>query len=198
MSNIFFTSDSHAFHRNIAGPKVSNWDAGFRDFDDEFVMTDAIVKSYNDVVGENDTLYHLGDWSFGGKHRVAEFRNRIKCRNIILIYGNHDHHIRKEFRHLFRETHELLHRTLYSNKYGTRQFVLCHYSMRIWDKSHHGSLHCFGHSHNSLPEHKPEFGRSMDVGWCGYRRPLHIDEVIEWLETKEIPKLDHHNSNCAE
>ena len=33
--NIWFTSDPHYMHRNIAGPKVSKWGGGYRDFDDE-------------------------------------------------------------------------------------------------------------------------------------------------------------------
>lgn len=193
MSKIFFTSDSHAYHRNIAGPKVSQWDSGYRDFDDEFVMTDAIVESYNNVVGENDVLYHLGDWSFGGKDKVIKFRERIKCRNIILVYGNHDHNIRKYYRNLFVETHEYLHRR-FETKFGNRLIVMCHYALRVWEKSHHGSYHLYGHSHGSLPG----VGRSFDIGWCVWKKPMSLDEVAEIMEKRQIHEVDHHNSKCVE
>ena len=42
---------------------------------------------------ENDILYHLGDWSFGGLNQIWEFRKRLNCKKIHLILGNHDHHI---------------------------------------------------------------------------------------------------------
>ncbi len=45
------------------------------------------------MVKPNDIIYHLGDWSFGGHENIKIFRNRIKCKNIHLILGNHDHHI---------------------------------------------------------------------------------------------------------
>lgn len=184
MSNIWITSDTHYFHANIAGPSVSSWCSGFRDYDSVEDMNDAIVESFNSMVKSNDLIYHLGDWSFGGKDKVQQFMDRLDCKNVILIYGNHDHNIKKHFKHLFLETHELLHR-----KIAGKFFVLCHYAMRIWMYSHKGSLHCYGHSHHSLPG----IGRSMDVGWCKYRRPLHIEEVVEKLGQEPITFVDHHN-----
>jgi hypothetical protein len=38
--------------------------------------------------------------------------------------------------------------------------ILCHYGMRVWPASHHGSVHFYGHSHGRLPG----YGRSRDVG----------------------------------
>lgn len=57
-------------------------------------MNEAIIKSINDTVKEDDTLYHLGDWSFGGYHNIWNFRKRIICKDIRFVFGNHDHHIR--------------------------------------------------------------------------------------------------------
>jgi len=99
---IFFTSDTHYGHTNICRG-VSKWKdfngnvpiKQTRDFNTLEDMNDAIVKSINSVVGENDILFHLGDWSFGGFENIAEFRSRIVCKNIHLILGNHDHHIER-------------------------------------------------------------------------------------------------------
>lgn len=59
------------------------------------------------------------------------------------------------------------------------------------DCSHRGSLHIYGHSHHSLPE----YGRSMDIGWCKYRRPLHIDEIYDILSKRPINFVDHHGKD---
>jgi hypothetical protein len=29
--------------------------------------------------------------------------------------------------------------------------VLCHYAMRVWNRSHHGAWHLYGHSRGNLP-----------------------------------------------
>ena len=59
-------------------------------------MNAAIIAGCNAVVGENDTIWHGGDVIFGGKdpdrlyNRLLELRSQIVCRNIVLIWGNHD------------------------------------------------------------------------------------------------------------
>ncbi|MGH7534769.1 MAG: hypothetical protein ACREMG_04220, partial [Gemmatimonadales bacterium] len=45
--------------------------------------------------------------------------------------------------------------------FGT-PIVLCHYAMRTWPGSFHGSLHLYGHSHGRLE--RTRLPRSMDVG----------------------------------
>ena len=37
--------------------------------------------------------------------------------------------------------------------------VLCHYAMRVWDRSHYGSWHLYGHSHGNLPPWKSDSPR---------------------------------------
>lgn len=109
--NIFVTSDTHFSHTNLCRG-TSKWTSvnssnpnGTRDFDTIGEMNDAIVNAINSRVGEDDILYHLGDWSFGGWKNIYEFRKRINCKNIHLILGNHDEHIWKDkfFPHLFKD-----------------------------------------------------------------------------------------------
>lgn len=85
--NIFFSSDSHYNHQNICRG-VSTWPEGrgTRDFHSLGEMNDAVVSGINSVVGENDYLVHMGDWSFGGFESIVEFRKRIVCKNIILFW----------------------------------------------------------------------------------------------------------------
>ena len=95
---LYFTSDTHYMHKNICRGTTSwgNADDFTRDFDTLDQMNDRIVNGINAAIGQDDILFHLGDWSFNGFERIAEFRNRINCRNIHLILGNHDHHIDRD------------------------------------------------------------------------------------------------------
>ena len=79
---------------------------------------------------------------------------------------------------------------------GENMIFCSHYSHRVWDQSHKGSLHCYGHSHGSIPD----WGRSMDVGvdvaykLTGEYRPFSLEEVVKILNSKEISIVDHHES----
>lgn len=180
--SIFISSDFHYGHTNICGPKVSSWDSGYRDFNSVYEMNRAIVDSVNSNVKSSDILYFLGDWAFGGKDNIRKLREQLLVENIIFIRGNHDKHI-DEFKDLFTEVLDFLEIYIHN-----KLFVMCHYALRVWNASHRGSLHCYGHSHHSLPE----IGKSMDVGWCKYRRPLSIEEVIDKLSKRDILTVDHH------
>ena len=174
---IYFTSDTHYGHENICRG-TSKWEArseedfqqNTRDFKTLDEMNDAIVDGSNSVVGEDDVLYHLGDWSFGGIKNIWEFRKRIKCKNIHLILGNHDAHIEdgRALKNCFisDKTGELISaensrsefdeyasaKDLFTSinhvktvKFGKNRFFLSHFSHRVWNRSHHGVIHLYGH-----------------------------------------------------
>ena len=54
-------------------------------------MDEVIISNWNSVVGEDDTVYHLGDFAFGqgSIEKIEEYVSRLNGR-IILIKGNHD------------------------------------------------------------------------------------------------------------
>lgn len=191
MKNIWFTSDTHYGHTNIAGPKISNWSSGYRDFSSVHEMNTALVDGINKYVGEGDILYHLGDWSFGGVHNILQFRNHIVCKNVHLISGNHDGHIvDKEIKYhhtsfnpiqIFSSVQDVL--TL---DIGGTKIFLSHYSHRVWPGSHKGTIHLYGHSHGSIPD----YGKSMDVGVdvafkkFGEYRPLSIGDITNIMSQR--------------
>lgn len=224
MNRVFFTSDTHYWHRNIAGPKVSRWSSGYRDFNDEQEMSKELVNQINKHVKEDDVLFHLGDWSFGGIDNIWNFRKQINCKNIHLILGNHDHHIEhnkilpniyyynknilegsvaeKMFddlvraQQLFSSVQHVKSITIDKNK-----FFLSHFAHRVWDKSHHGVIHLYGHSHASIDDN---WGKSMDVGvdnaykLLGAYRPFYLEEILDIMNKREVKILDHHNSETRE
>jgi calcineurin-like phosphoesterase family protein len=194
--NIWFTSDTHYFHTNIAGEKVSTWDKGYRNFNSVQEMNEKLIVNINSSVKEDDILYHLGDWSFGGAQNIFYFRNSLICKNIHLIRGNHDQHILDKdisFKELSFNPYELFSSVndAFSGYIGKTYFHLSHYSHRVWPKSHKGSIHLFGHSHGSL---NGDFGKSMDVGIDCHPefRPFHINEIVQIMDKKSTKSIDHH------
>ena len=85
--NLFFTSDTHYSHSNIcrATTRWTDADSVTRDFKSLEHMNDTLVNNINEVVGQDDILIHLGDFSFGGFDKIKEFRDRIICQKIISV-----------------------------------------------------------------------------------------------------------------
>lgn len=145
---IFFTSDTHFFHKNII--KYSN-----RPFTSVEEMNEALIKNWNKTVSPNDTIYHLGDFGFSNIQNLKEIINKLNG-NKILILGNHDKNLnsligKDKFNQIF-QYHEIV--------INGQTIVLNHYSQRTWNKAFHGSWHLFGHSHGNLPP----LNKSVDVG----------------------------------
>lgn len=94
---LWWTSDTHYGHANICSA-TTTWQEPNRSrkFDSLDDMNTGLVDNINRLVGPDDILFHLGDWSFGGIKNIEIFRNRINCKNIHLVLGNHDHHIERD------------------------------------------------------------------------------------------------------
>jgi calcineurin-like phosphoesterase family protein len=201
---VWIISDTHFGHKNICRG-VTEWRlpdgsipiAQTRDFDTIGQMNDAIVNGINSVVGQDDVLIHLGDWSFGGFENIKIFRDRIVCQEIHLILGNHDHHIennRSDCQELFASVN---HYTKLMYKFDT--LVLMHYPIDSWDGLNKGHIHLHGHVH--LPTGKIfGKGRRMDVGIDGslFFAPYSLDNVIKIVKLREIKSNmddDHHTDD---
>ena len=201
--NVWITSDTHYSHKNICRG-VTAWRtkegeipvSQTRDFATIEKMNSSIVNNINEVVGQDDMLIHLGDWSFGGFEQVREFWDRIICKNIHLVLGNHDHHIennRDGSQGLFKSVSH--YNTV---EIGQFKFRLMHYPISSWDGLGKGVMHLHGHCH--LPNNlKLSKGQRMDVGMDGHTefRPYNVyREVVPLLRNRpkvsEIGDYDHH------
>lgn len=201
---LFFTSDTHYSHSNICRGTTRWNDAEnlTRDFDTLEKMNSTLVNNINEVVGQDDILIHLGDWSFGGFEMIQEFRDRIICKNIHLIYGNHDHHIRRNkggIQDIFSSTQDYLHLDLRipNGKEVEKMTLVCmHYPIASWDGMNDGVIHLHGHVH--LPPHlRIAEGKAMDVGVDGNNlKPITFQEIRSLMKNQPIKKLslpkDHH------
>ncbi len=78
---IFFTSDEHHGHRNIITYSK-------RPFFDVSHMTEELVRRHNAVVGPNDIVYHLGDFTMDERKAEGVLRRLVGRHR--LVAGNHD------------------------------------------------------------------------------------------------------------
>jgi calcineurin-like phosphoesterase family protein len=199
---IFFCSDSHYAHKNICSG-TSTWTSGTRQFDKLEDMNDIMVNNINSLLGEDDILFHLGDWSFGGVEMISEFRNKLKCKNIHLILGNHDQNIRKsdELKSLFFSVNEMLFLTIVEEQIKNtasvkHNFVLCHFPIASWEEMKRGAIHLHGHVHLSK-DLRIGNGKMMDVGMDGNNLyPIELNEILELMKNQPIKSMfsfkDHH------
>ena len=81
-SGIFFTSDTHFGHSKII-------DYCKRPFSSIEEHDKTLIQNWNNVVGQDDTVFHLGDFAYGNSQFVSNIIKRLNG-NIILIKGNHD------------------------------------------------------------------------------------------------------------
>lgn len=204
--NVFFCSDPHYGHSGIV-MGTSNWDnkSGCRPFDTIEDMNSVLVNNINSVVGKNDILFCLGDWSFGsyktGENitNIKKFREQIKCENVHLIFGNHDAEIianKDDSKYLFSSVAYyreivIIEQPLGQGEKSTKQkIVLSHYSYRVWNGMHNGDWMLFGHSHGNL---KGAEGKTVDVGFdTNNLKPYSYQDIKDIMSTKQIVKLDHH------
>jgi calcineurin-like phosphoesterase family protein/predicted kinase len=79
LDKIWVISDTHFNHKMLL-------DAGVRPAD----YNEQIVKNWNDLVGDDDYVIHLGDVIFGDKTLIKDINSKLKGHKI-LVRGNHDY-----------------------------------------------------------------------------------------------------------
>lgn len=206
---LWFTSDTHYNHSNICAA-TTNWaispeDYRVRNFKNLDQMNDTLVNNINNLVGENDILIHLGDWSFGGFESIAEFRSRIICKNVHIVLGNHDHHIlnnKNNIQSLFASVHQYLFLSVSLPQVSRNQkvekydFVCMHYPIASWQNMNQGVIHLHGHTHLP-PNHRVHKEKAMDVGVEGNGlEPISLREILKLVKDNKIMPIslptDHH------
>lgn len=181
MSKTYFTSDTHFGHKNIIAHS-------HRPFKTTEEMGAVLIENWNAVVNPTDTVYHLGDFALCNSKRATEILHSLHG-EIHLILGNHDSWLKGQRRRdLFASVSQLKRVTV-----EDQIVVLCHYAMRVWERSHKGVWQLYGHSHGSLPDDPNAL--SLDVGvdteLAGYA-PVSMDQLREAMARKEWQPVDHH------
>lgn len=184
-------------------------------------MDHGLIANINAVVPKDARLWILGDFAMTrDETQMRKYRHAIDCRDIRIVWGNHDR--RDVARPHFTGCYEavMLHigpeRTITedemwgdpslrkslaaSSRRTTRRVFLSHYAHAVWHHSHRGVFHLYGHSHGNFEpwrEANMPNALSMDVGVdCWGYLPLPWSRMRAMLEEKEarMPPhiVDHH------
>lgn len=175
-----YTADTHFGHEGMLT-------FGGRPFASVAQMDRTLIDLWNSTIGKDDIVYHLGDFAFGlgDVGRVQSIFKQLNGRKY-LVLGNHD--VRND---------GSVHPTLAALDWAAapvhimevrdegERVILAHYGMRVWNASHHGAYHFYGHSHGKLPA----YGRSRDVGVdmpdCGFA-PRTFKQLTTSMQDAEI------------
>lgn len=168
-------SDPHFYHANIV--KFADQDGNkLRPWDDAEKMTEEMIQWYNELVGQDDRVYILGDVAFTPTHMKSTVGrlNGRKC----LIPGNHEPTKMRKYFDLFDDV----------RGYVQRQgFIMSHIpihpnSLSRWKLNIHGHLHSneVRERSNELDEH---FGEPDLRYYCACVertnfRPKLLDEIL--------------------
>lgn len=174
----WITSDLHFSHKNIM--KFCPRTRTFNDIDE---MDQALIKEFATKVHPYDTLYILGDVSFGNATRTRAILSQIPGKKI-LVYGNHDQVIRDnlDIQRMFESVHEYL-----EVMHEGTLIAMFHYPVHEWNRMHRGSLHAHGHIHDI---ESGVGGKIVNVCWDKHGRILELDELFQM--TKHKPVRSHH------
>jgi calcineurin-like phosphoesterase family protein len=169
-----FTSDTHFNHPNII--KYSK-----RPVKDVDEMNELLIRNWNNAVDPDDDVWHLGDFAMGNQQEIPQIVSRLNGR-IHLCRGNHDKWDLIEKMGCFASLQDVA-----MFKVGPEFVFVSHYGHRVWNGSHKGTLHFYGHSHNSLPP----VHRSIDVGVDVFNfTPVTISQIKQRLDSLGLLNMD--------
>ena len=164
-----FVADLHLDHENVLAMSG-------RLFPNILEHDNYMIAQINRYVPPGDRLFILGDMAW---HSVENYLDRMLCKDVHLIWGNHD---KANYGKKFKTAEDVV-----EIKIGEHKVFLSHYPHAYWPASHHGSFHLYGHCHRqreaTLDAAFPG-RRSLDVGVdnalqvLGEYRPFRDDEIV--------------------
>jgi len=176
---VHFSGDVHAGHRAIL--KYCN-----RPFSTIEEHDDALIGERNKVVGPDDTVYDLGDFTLGDEKMAWSYFPRLNGK--LYVLGNNFHHDKRWLKAknpYWTKHHEVtILPPIHTMKIDDLFIVLCHFPFAHWPREHYGSISLFAHCHG---RYVPE-GRALDVGVdnamkvLGSYRPFSLTEIVEYME----------------
>lgn len=180
----FFTSDNHFFHKAILRLCENT-----RKGSDVTEMGELMIQKWNDTVGIADTVYMLGDFSFGDARETRKILERLHGR-LHLIQGNHDYWIDDSTSVFFESIQQYKQITFDKHK-----IIMFHFPIYAWNSMAHGSIHLYGHVHGDtdIP------GKAMDVGIDA--RPTadmglwHWEDIKKYMAGQEV--RSHHEKKIT-
>lgn len=177
---IHVTADTHFTDRRA--PRAYG-----RPFESIDAMDDALVEAINAVVGRDDVLVHLGDFARAGRwdderfDRVRALRDRIACRRIHLVRGNHDPVDDPRFERMFESVSEIVSARGIAGI--DERIVLFHYPIDQWQGRPNGGFHLHGHVHGHAAKVTRRHDAGVDAAGNAFR-PRALVELIDELRAE--------------
>lgn len=146
----FFISDTHFGD----APRLRVDRRPFASIDE---MDRAIVERWNETVGADDEIWHLGDFALGPPpQRLAELLAALNGQKHLIIGNNDGPHTLQQpgwasVQHYKELTVE------------GKRLVLCHYAFRTWNRMGQGVINLHGHSHGRLKPAPRQYDVGVDV-----------------------------------
>lgn len=168
----WLTADPHFGHANIILPAYC--DRPFADCDE---MNGRMFASINERVAPDDVLVIVGDFAFGQESKVVTYRDRICCRDVRLVIGNHDLRWLKTYRRL----------GFFSSICGTMKLqgddwmaFLHHWPLEDdWPLANPGAFLVHGHRHGNAPARPWRIDVGVDVqGFV----PVRLSDVVREMK----------------
>ncbi|GGG22630.1 hydrolase [Rhizobium wenxiniae] len=159
---IFFTGDTH-----FADPRVLRIDR--RPFPDMASHDAAIVENWNVVVGQDDDIWHLGDFMSVKGGECAALLAKLNGRKHLIV-GNNDPGTTtgSDGWHSVQHYAEI--------REGGHHLILCHYAFRTWNQMGKGSINLHGHSHGRLKLAPRQFDVGVDSQGL---KPVSLTEILD-------------------
>ena len=142
---VFFTADEHYGHYTSKDKNIIKYCN--RPFSSIEKMDETLINNHNEVVRDQDIVYHLGDFTLGNLDMAESYYQKLNGCHFFL-QGSHDR--------WFWEPRPFI----IEKKIQGQHIVMCHYAMRVWARSHYNSWQIYGHSHGQLDP----IGKQWDVG----------------------------------
>ncbi len=193
MSRVWFTADTHFGHANIIKycmrpflsdeekERAANDPRGSWKVEKTTVQRhdEALLAAINECVSEQDEFWILGDFCLGKQAEAKYYLDRMRCKNVKLVWGNHDH---RSVGPLFVETVEQRMISIDGQK-----IWLNHYPMRSWDGRFHGSWQLYGHVHNRMSDEDRQnpsmLTKDVGVDACDYR-PVSFSQLVTYMKPR--------------
>jgi len=182
----FFTADIHLGHHRLLEYERGD------DFKTVEECDEYMLQQWNKKVTRKDTVYIIGDVSMTNSKYTIAWLNKANGKKI-LIKGNHDKKMNGLVRDCFQAIYDFGKEINIRLSDDTKKkVVLCHYALKVWNRSHYGSWHLYGHSHGNLVDAPNE--RSWDVGMDNNRYEVLSVPDLEEIMSKKLPHIpiDHH------
>lgn len=169
--NTWLISDTHFFHEKIKQycDRPDDWQ-------------DRILNNWKNIIKNDDTVYHLGDFMFGKIDHKINYLKEFITGNIILIKGNHERSGVSWFKNNLNI--ELIKNKFYIINVDDVKIALSHVPLNsniLVDNDIKVNIH--GHIHNNyyfIKKEKDMVWFNVSVEQLNYK-PINICNIIEYI-----------------